>query len=232
MLLLFLYPLRKRVRSLKAFGSTRFWFTVHMTLGIGGPLLIIIHSTLRFGSLNAIVAFASMALVASSGIVGRYLYARIHHGLYGRRASLDELRAQAGLDRQAVRSKLEFAPQVEKRLADFAERADRVGREGLAHPLRFFALGFVAVAERRRCVQEITRLLHERAATQAWSEEKLAQRIGSRRALIAAYFRALQRVTQFGVFERMFSWWHILHVPLVYMMVLSAIAHVVAVHMY
>lgn len=232
MLLLFLYPLRKRVRALKAMGSTKFWFAVHMTLGIGGPLLIIVHSTLRFGSVNAIVAFVSMSLVAASGIVGRYLYARIHHGLYGRRASLAELSAQAGLNQEAVRSKLAFAPQVEARLAAFAARAERVGRDGLAHPLRFFALGFVAVAERRRCMAEVTALLRKRALAQGWPDDKLAQRIRSRRTLIGAYFRALERVTRFGAFERMFSWWHVLHVPLVYMLVFSAIAHVVAVHMY
>lgn len=232
MLLLFLYPLRKRVRGLRNFGSTRFWFSLHMMLGIGGPLLIIVHSTLRFGSLNAIVAFASMSLVAASGIVGRYLYARIHHGLYGRRASLAELRAQAGLDSEAVRSKLAFAPEVDRRLAAFGTRAETAGREGLAHPLRFFAVGPIAFAERRRSVAEITRLLRDRARAEGWPEEKLARWIKSRRALVAAYLRAAQRVAQFGVFERLFSWWHVLHVPLVYMLVLSAIAHVVAVHMY
>jgi hypothetical protein len=75
-------------------------------------------------------------------------------------------------------------------------------------------------------------LLQLQAAAHGWSKDKLARRIRHRRALIAKYFRAIQRVTQFGVFERLFSWWHVLHVPLVYMMVLSAIAHVVAVHMY
>ncbi|MEP7181682.1 MAG: hypothetical protein ABI886_05820 [Betaproteobacteria bacterium] len=232
MLLLFLYPLRKRVRGLRNFGSTRFWFAVHMMLGIGGPLLVIVHSTLRFGSVNAIVAFASMSLVASSGIVGRYLYARIHHGLYGRRASLAELRTQAGLDADAVHSKLAFAPDVAARLAAFGVRADAASREGLANPLRFFALGFVALVERRRSVAEVTRLLRQCGVAEQWSEEKLARRSRGRRALVAAYLRAVQRVAQFGVFERLFSWWHVLHVPLVYMLVLSAIAHVVAVHMY
>jgi len=232
MLLLFLYPLRKRVRALRSVGTTRFWFAVHMMLGIGGPLLIIVHSTLRFGSINAIVAFTSMSLVAASGIVGRYLYARIHHGLYGRRASLAELRTQAGLDSEAVRSKLAFAPEVEQRLEAFTLRAESAGRDGLAHPLRFFTVGLAAMVERRRSVNEATRLLRMRALAEGWPPETLARRIRGRRALIAAHIRAVQRVAQFGVFERLFSWWHILHVPLVYMLVLSAIAHVVAVHMY
>ncbi|MEO8676263.1 MAG: hypothetical protein ABI569_11825 [Casimicrobiaceae bacterium] len=232
MLLLFLYPLRKRWRPLREIGTTRFWFSFHMMLGIAGPLLIIVHSTLAFGSLNATVAFTAMALVAASGIAGRFLYSRIHHGLYGRRANLAELRAHAGLDSEAVRSKLSHAPVVKARLDEFARLAVATGRDGLGHPLRFMALGWHAKVARRRCTVDVVRALREHADVERWSPEKLAHRIRSRRALIAAHLVEVQRVAQFGVFERLFSWWHVLHVPLVYMMVLAAIAHVVAVHMY
>jgi len=232
MLLLFLYPLRKRWRRLRNAGTTRFWFALHMMLGIMGPVLIIVHSTLRFGSLNATVAFGSMALVAASGIMGRFLYSRIHHGLYGRRATLAELQAQAGLDAEALHSKLAFAPAVEARLAAFARLATATGKDALNHPLRFMALGWHAKVARWNCTKEAIDALRRYAAAERWPQEKLKRRIRSRKALIAAHLRAVQRVAQFGVFERLFSWWHVLHVPLVYMMVLAAVAHVVAVHMY
>ena len=231
-LMLFFYPLRKRWRAMREVGSTRFWFALHMTLGILGPLLIILHSTLAFGSLNATVAFTSMALVAASGIAGRFLYGRIHHGLYGRRATLAELRAQAGMDSAAVHSKLAFVRPVEERLTEFARLAEVTGQAGLGHPLLFMTLGVRAMLARRWCAAEASRVLLRRALVEGWPADKLARRIASRNALIAAHLRAVQRVAQFGAFERLFSWWHVLHVPLVFMMVLSSIAHVVAVHMY
>lgn len=232
MLLLFVYPLSKRWRAFHKLGPTRFWFALHMLLGIAGPVLIIVHSTLRFGSINATFAFVAMSLVAGSGIGGRFLYARIHHGLYGRRASLAELRAQAGLDSQAIRSKLAFAPEVERQLNEFARRAEQTRHTGLIHPLGFFALGLHATIARRRCTVEAARVLTLRAAKEHWHSGTLERRITRRRTLIAAHLRAVQRVAQFGVYERLFSVWHVLHAPLVYLLVLSAIAHVVAVHMY
>ncbi len=232
MLLLFLYPLSKRWRALCDIGPPRLWFALHMLLGIAGPVLIIVHSTLRFGSINATFAFVAMVLVAGSGIGGRFLYARIHHGLYGRRASLAELRAQAGLDSQAARSKLAFAPEVERKLNEFARRAEQTRHTGLVHPLRFFALGWHATVARRRCTAEATRVLTQRARKEHWRADTLERRISRRRTLIAAHLRAVQRVAQFGAFERLFSIWHVLHAPLVYLLVLSAIAHVIAVHMY
>ena len=232
MLLLFLYPLRKRWRIAARWGRTRWWFRVHMIFGVAGPLLVVLHSTLRLRSVNATVAFTAMALVAASGLVGRYLYGRIHHGLYGRRASLAEFRAEAGLGSAEVRSKLAFAPLVETRLERFAAYADRVGRDGLKRPWRFFLLGFSGWLERTRSSREIARLLEKRAREEAWTQSKLSRRIRVERGLVAQYVRAVQRLAQFTVFERLFSWWHVLHVPLVYMLVLCAIAHVIAVHMY
>jgi hypothetical protein len=232
MLLLFLYPVRKRMRKARPIGSTRFWFVAHMSMGVLGPVLIIAHSTLTFGSLNATIAFASMSLVAASGIVGRFLYRHIHLGLHGRRATLGELRARAGFDAQAVHSTLASVPNVEQRLEAFAARAGGVGVEGFAHPWHLITLGPAAFVERHRSVGETKRMLRREAIARGWSKETLKRRIASRRTLIGDYLAAVRAVAQFAAFERMFSWWHVLHIPLVYMMVLAAIAHVVAVHMY
>jgi hypothetical protein len=49
---------------------------------------------------------------------------------------------------------------------------------------------------------------------------------------IDAALRALQRHAQFATYERLFALWHVVHIPFVYMLVISAIVHVVAVHMY
>jgi len=233
MLALFLYPLRKRWRPARNMGTTKFWFALHMMLGIVSPLLIVLHSTLAFGSINATVAFASMVLVATSGIIGRFLYKRIHHGLYGRRATLAELQIKLGLDSGRVHSKLAFAPHVEQRLAEFARRAEVVvGTRGLGSPLHFVLLGVEAALVRRACAAEVKQVLKERAVDEAWPRPKLERRVRSRSALITRYVGAVKQVAQFGGYERLFSWWHVLHVPLIFMLVLSAIAHVIAVHMY
>ena len=92
MLVLLLYPLRKKVRFLNIFGKIKYWFKLHMLFGVLGPVAILFHANFSLGSTNSNVAFFSMVIVASSGLVGRYFYAKIHHGLYGRKANLKELR--------------------------------------------------------------------------------------------------------------------------------------------
>ena len=95
MVLLLLYSARKRVRWLRWLGSVTRWFEVHMVLGVLGPLCILFHSNFSLGATNSNVAFWSMLTVAGSGLVGRYLYAHIHYGLYGRQKTLAELQGSA-----------------------------------------------------------------------------------------------------------------------------------------
>src|SRR5512134_2821753 len=94
-----------------------------MACGIGGPFLILAHSTFHIGSINAGVALGSMLLVAASGIVGRFIYVRIHHGLYGTRMTLAQLQAEAGLNAGELHSKFSFAPRVEQWLREFEAAA-------------------------------------------------------------------------------------------------------------
>jgi hypothetical protein len=232
MLLLFLYPLRKHFRFMHGFGPAKYWFAGHMTLGILGPLFILVHSNFEVGSINAGIALASMSLVASSGIIGRFIYTRIHHGLYGRRANLKELHELAGLNSKEIKSKLAFAPNVENALTTFAAALAAPPRD----PLRT-AWAFATLWLRRRivfnyCARELNQLFKRHARLRGWDHAKYQRRLKAAKKMVSAYLLSVQQVAQFNTYERLFSLWHVLHVPFVYMMVFSAIAHVVAVHMY
>ena len=232
MAMLLLYPLRKRLRFLQHAGRLRHWFRVHMFLGIAGPVLVMFHSTLKIGSLNAAVAFYSMILVAGSGIIGRFIYTKIHNGLYGRKATVQERQERLGLTSNAVKSKFHFAPDVERRLAAFEGYAMDDSRSGMIGLRRFVAVALRARWLRWSTLREIRRILTAAAAERDWDSRDIAGRLHVADRMLQEYLGALQDVAQFRIYERLFSLWHVLHVPFVYMLVICAIVHVVAVHMY
>ncbi|EWS56057.1 MULTISPECIES: hypothetical protein [unclassified Methylibium] len=230
MLLLFGYPLRKYLPGMRRWGKVKWWFWAHMTLGIGGPVLILAHTTFHVGSLNAAVALYSMVIVALSGVVGRFLYVRIHHGLSGEKSSLQELQARAGLDGQAARSRLQFAPKVEAQLLGFHQETLATGRD-LRHVWRLL---FVLPCRQWRVYRQCCKGLDEAicAASPGRPAEEMAARRRQLRKLIGRYLAAVVRVAQFSAYERVFALWHVAHVPFVYLLVVSATVHVVAVHAY
>lgn len=231
MLVLLLYPIAKRIRWLQRALALKHWFRGHMVLGVAGPVLILLHSRLHFGSINGTVAFAAMAVVALSGLVGRFLYAKIHHGLYGRRATLAEVKARLGLSGESARSKLRFHPPLEGRLVALEERLLHVYERAPA-VWRLAAVGVLVRLNSRQAKRELRAALRLQGARRGWDRRTLKRAYRYGKGLIAAYLGAIADVAQFGAYERMFSLWHLLHVPLMVILVFSGVVHVIAVHMY
>lgn len=232
MLLLFCYPLRKHLRFMRGWGATKWWFVAHMSLGVAGPLLILFHAKFRVGSVNAGVALYSMVVVALSGVVGRFLYVRIHRGLHGEITSLRELQARAGFIEQEARSRLHFVPDVEARLRAFEAHELRPDCSGLTCLRQILILPLQQFVVQMVCARRLRAALREAAARRGWDGRETVRRERHARKLVRRYLHAVVRVAHFTAYERMFALWHVAHVPFVYVMVLSAVVHVIAVHAY
>ena len=236
MLILLLYPLRKRFRRWSVIGSVKSWFRIHMILGMAGPVIIIFHSGFKLGSFNSSVAFFCMLIVASSGLVGRKLYEGIHHGLYGSKVHFEEfysgdklasmLLRRAGVDRRQHNNG--ELPGGERRLA--SRRADTDDS---------------SIANEYEEIEERLTNLHTGVNRSLGFYRSMNSRIGKLRRqigksnlnkkakkLIYLRLKDLRSICALGTKEILFSYWHILHLPLFFMLILSGLVHVAAVHFY
>lgn len=232
MVALFVYPLKKRIGFLRRFGATKPWFVFHMTCGIVGPIAVIFHSTFQIHSQNALVAMLSMLLVAGSGIVGRFIYVRIFDGLSDHEYRLDQL--QGGADSASLNFSrdMHWATDVVATLTAFRMAALDSKRRGLAHIMHALALPYKEWKMRRQCHNAMIRHLRRRAIQRDWNEAKFNMRQRQFDLLISRYTATVVKAGQYSVYKNFFAWWHILHIPFVYLLIASAIYHVVAVHMY
>ncbi len=232
MLLLLLYPLRKRLAALRAVGSVAFWFRLHMVLGLIGPVLILFHSNFKLGSLNSNVAMVAMLIVATSGIVGRYLYGQIHLGLYGRKAEVRDILADIEIMKHALGDGLPSGDRMVDALNAFAKQANAMPR-GLFTAL--FLLPVLAVRARvirQRLLRETRAIVTEQASRLGWSRRTREQKIAAVAELVTLHVAAVKKAAAFAFYERLFGLWHVLHLPLFFILVLAAGVHVVAAHLF
>lgn len=218
MLLLLLYPVRKHNRLLRNLGPVKYWFKAHMLFGVLGPLCILFHSGFQLGSLNSNIALFCMLTVASSGLVGRYFYTRIHHGLYGSKASLQELQQHSALLKQSLSAQLEQAPQLLARVSAFETGISRQPGNLLSSFLTLVSLGL------RTWFVYLTIILSPLSRHAPYNRHLLRH--------IGAHLASIRKVAEFHFYERLFAIWHVLHFPLFLMLILSGVVHVIAVHMY
>jgi len=220
MALMLLYPARKHVRFMRRWGATRHWFRAHMVLGIIGPACILLHCNFAPGSLNAEVALLSMLVVVASGIAGRYLYARIHHGLYGSRVTMAELRERLTAAAGRLSAHVSTSDALHARIAT-VEALAATEPHGLGSSLlRVARVAIAAPTIRLALTVHLPGSVSRPHVTAA------------QRDLLAAYLRSARRVAGFAFYERLFALWHVLHVPLFVMLLITAVVHVVAVHRY
>lgn len=232
MALLFSYPLRKYFGFMRGLGKVKWWFWLHLFLGIAGPWLILVHSSFHIGSLNAGVAIVSMGIVVASGVIGRFIYVRIHRGLHGEQTSLEALRQRAGLVESDARSRLHFLPNVEARLLAFEQRELAASPTWLTHFRQVSVLPLQQQVAYLRCIVHARKRLRELAAERRWSPADHQRRERHVRRLAGRYLNAVVRVAQYSAYERLFALWHMAHLPFVYLLIVSAVVHVIAVHAY
>lgn len=232
MLMLLVYPLRKRLGFMRGWGSVRHWFQLHMVLGVIGPVTILFHSNFSLGSINSTLALFAMLAVAASGIVGRYLYSRIHYGLYGRKAQLNELRLASEAAREPLSYLFELVPEMKVRLEQH-ERLVAAPSEGfVASVARVLLMAASTKAAHRVCLQMLRPAFEQEATKRDWTRKVREEAYRAARQYLKCHLEAVRRVAEYEFFVRLFGLWHVLHLPLFFLLVVVALVHVLAVHLY
>jgi hypothetical protein len=232
MLLLLVYSARKRIAWFRWLGAIPAWFQFHMVLGVVGPVLILFHANFSFGAANSNVALVSMLLVAGSGVVGRYIYTRLHARMDGHEDTLEQLKAVGNRLRTQTTS-LSFLPG----LLDSIERIEKRWIE----PPSGFALRvphLLTGGPRQAVARWLVRREIKNALAQARRRDSplIARHAEGIAAAANNYAKrrldAGRRMSEYQMYARLFSLWHVLHIPLFFMLLIAGIVHVIAINVY
>lgn len=211
MVMPFLYMARKRVRGMKSAGQLKYWLELHLFCGVVGPVLVTFHTSFKFNGIIS-AAYWSMVIVMLSGFIGRYLYVRIPRSIRGNeltRAELDE-RAHALHDELALTvASDQLMQEVDAFEATVVPPADarRTLREQLVGDLLFG----------RRLRAFLVQL--EAEGVPAAVRDEIARLTRDRVQLLRIRFH-LERT------KALFQLWHVFHLPLVYLLLVIAAAHI------
>jgi hypothetical protein len=206
-----MYSTRKRVRALWNIGKLSRWLETHIALCLLGPILVTYHTTFKAGGVAAISLW-TMLSVAASGIVGRFLYGQIPRSVSGIELTIEQLETEL------------------KRLSDSlsaSELGNRVGADVLASfantvkPTGIFSTvtTFLRLGVLRLTIdQRVGRMLHGRFHTRASARDL--------RSTARTYAAMLQKVLVYQQAERLFHYWHAVHLPFTVIMFITLAAHV------
>jgi hypothetical protein len=232
MLLLLLYPLRKRLRSLRALGTVTFWFHAHMILGVLGPVLVLWHANFRLGSINCSVALVTMLVVAVSGIIGRYLHSKIHLRMHGRKVEAQEVVADVDELRGFIGTDPHVADRMIAQLNDLAQLGTAAPKGVLGGLVLLSVIGWRGSVVRLRLIAHARRVIAVEGRRRERSPRVQSQQLAGVTDFVTQHIGAAKRAATFAFYERLFRLWHVFHVPLFILLIIVAIIHVFASHFF
>jgi hypothetical protein len=215
-LLLLTYSLRKKHRLGIRWGRLNRWLNVHIFLGIVGPLLITLHTALKFHGIVSISYYAMVA-VALSGFFGRYVYMQIPRDTRGTAMNLSQIDAKEREVGETLRRDFNLSPVVLARLNALYKARSGKHRSGLLALL--VTVGDDLTMPFR--TYRLRRYLRGR-------EAKLSGPVISRIVGLAKKRAVLQRrLLLFNTMRGVFHLWHVIHLPFAYIMIVIMFLHII-----
>jgi hypothetical protein len=215
---LWLYPLRKKYRALAWTGSLARWLDVHVSAALLLPLLVTIHAGWRFGGVIGL-GFWAMMLVWSSGLVGRYIYARIPRSRSGVELSRDEIAAERKRLLLAIASTTGLdARMVEESLQPDPPPAGLGPAATIAHMIRD------DLARRGA-----GRRLRRRWAAGPGGRGPDPRAVARAMTLVRQEVALTQQARLLGATHDLFRYWHVAHRPFAVLALTAVLVHVIVV---
>jgi len=230
MLVVLLYALRKRLKVLRKAGNMEVWYYFHLLGGVLGPLTIVFHTGFTIKSINSGVALFTMITIVLSGLFGRYIYTRIGYSLHRKLLAIREAETRLMEVLHSYESPL--SEKIERRLSNFALSVLTGQRSILKLPMRLVAIRGAAAACYIKVSNDLSAMVKARAGQEGLSAGETKGRINREKEQLREHINAVANIAHAHLFERILVKWRILHIPLLYILVITALFHVLAVHMY
>ncbi|MEI7895697.1 MAG: hypothetical protein WCJ26_01580 [bacterium] len=205
------YMIRKRFRILTRVGILKHWLEFHIFLCSLGPILVLFHTSFKFGGLVAI-SFWSMVAVFLSGIIGRFIYIQIPRTIEGRELSLNEVREMKSNIGDTIRELVALDDESYNVIVDSTKKKVEL------YQGNFFVRFFNKYREDAKTVRNVKTILRKNNITKPQQKAILN--------LVKSDISLNRRIDRLVIMQELFKYWHVAHLPFAILMLIIMIIHV------
>lgn len=197
------YQARKYMRALSRVWVLKHWLEFHIFLCTLGPIMVLFHTSFKFGGLVSI-SFWSMVAVVASGVVGRFIYLQIPRTIQGRELSLNEIRGMQS----------ELSEKIEVELS--SEKLNEI-----------LALTKRKSSEKGIIAQYIADWkLRENIRKQLKRANLSGKKLNGVMSLVHNELNMNRKIERLQVMQKWFNYWHVIHLPFAIIMLVIMLIHV------
>lgn len=205
------YMARKRMKRLSRIGLLKHWLEFHIFLCTLGPILVLFHTSFKFGGLVS-VSFWSMVAVFLSGVIGRFIYIQIPRTIEGRELSLQEVKnlktgtGHFDISEEALNDEVIEIMSGSARQRNTEHKTSVWGQLISSYPADYATL------------MQLRRKLRNTNIKK--SEQKRIYK------LVKDELSLNRRIDRLLLMQNLFKYWHVAHLPFAIVMLVIMIIHV------
>ena len=197
------YQARKYMKSLSRVWVLKHWLEFHIFLCTLGPIMVLFHTSFKFGGLVSI-SFWSMVAVVASGVVGRFIYLQIPRTIQGRELSLNEIRGMQS----------ELTEKIEVELS--SEKLNEI-----------LALTKRSSSEKGMITQYLADWKLKGSIKEQLKRANLSgKKLNGVMSLVSNELNMNRKIERLQVMQKWFNYWHVIHLPFAIIMLVIMLIHV------
>ncbi|MBZ0182415.1 MAG: hypothetical protein K8F60_08155 [Melioribacteraceae bacterium] len=203
-----IYMIRKRVKSFYRLGVLKHWLELHIFMCTLGPILVLFHTSFKFGGIVSI-SFWSMVAVVLSGVIGRFIYVQIPRTIQGEELSLNQLKEITDKIHDNMISNFQLTSEVINKIEE---------KNKVEYKLNFtifikeFLKGFFINYEVKNYLKKLN--------VSSKTIEEISKSIKQQ-------FIINRKIKYLKTMQKYFRYWHIVHLPFAIIMLIIMIIHVI-----
>ena len=206
-----LYMARKRYRIFSRLGILKHWLEFHIFLCTLGPILVLFHTSFKFGGIVAI-SFWSMVAVFLSGIIGRFIYIQIPRTIEGRELSLTEVRELKDNISDTLTNSVELDAESQRVILDSIKV-----KAGI-YQSNFFIRTIKKYFDDRKTLNKVKSVLKKNKISKVQRNLVLD--------LVKNEISLNRRIERLVLMQNLFKYWHVAHLPFALVMLVIMVIHV------
>lgn len=198
----FIYIARKRYGFLSRFIRLKYLLEFHIFLCVLGPILILFHTTFKFGGIVAI-AFWSMVAVVLSGVIGRFIYIQIPRSIEGRELSIQDIQAK----RKEFEERIRNNKSINEETANLILSNDEEQKWGLKTTF----LNYSKIQKIKKQLTKSSLPKKEQLSIIDLAKEEMA---------------LVSKIGRLQQMQKLFKYWHVVHMPFAIIMLIIVLIHI------
>lgn len=206
-----IYMARKRFRFLSRLGNLKHWLEFHIFLCTLGPMLVLFHTSFKFGGIVA-VSFWSMVAVFLSGIIGRFIYIQIPRTIEGRELSLQEVRGMKTDIGEIIKNSYHLDEESFNIIVSSIHKKTEISHKNT------FVRYFKKYMDDVKTIRLVRHVIKKKNLSKHENHKIIA--------LVKEDISLNRKIDRLTTMQNLFNYWHVAHLPFALVMIIILIIHV------